>query len=161
MSKESSYLDMSESGNWNAAKHYSERKIVKYLIETDIYYTIAKYGCLDIQEEFIMDPILKDEMRVKAIYRLTTTLQILCDNTKFAVRAKDKEKIQEFIEELDNIEAILPEVAKVKIDQDQNQKSIKLDKKKFKEMLEDLRKIKREKNTPLNKADKIFTNYEN
>jgi len=151
------YLEVSETGNWNVAKPYTEIKIMKWLYLIDEYETIARYGTSDMIDEFIVDQHSKNLARLKAIDRMTHALIKVIGNTKFALKKDDKKLVSEYKEALEKIESFLPKL-EIKI-RSVKDKSIvyKVKEKEFKVVLNTLSKIAEDLLEPLNKADLIFT----
>ena len=154
MGKETQY-EQSETGNWNAAKEYSETKIMKWLLLADRYEWISEFGAEDLFDELTANPQDIILMRLKAIQRLAKALELICDNSTFAIKnPADKKLMKDYGKEIKKIRGILKNVHKVERDRDR--KKIVLDEKLFNDCLSYLMGIKKDVLDPMNRADLIF-----
>ncbi len=160
MVKSSSFWEQSETGNWNVASDFSKLKIMKLLYESDEYETIATFGTLDIVDEFMIDNNTKTLSRIRAIKRLVKTLQMVINNTKFAVKKNDKKKMVDFLKDLKKIEEILPFLEESSHNQRLNRTTINIKEEEFLKILNTIINIKSSILEPLNKADLIFSGKE-
>lgn len=151
---------VTESGNWNVAKHYSEIKIMKWLVLIDEYETIARFGTSDMLEEFNLDENFKNVARIKAIKRLHHAITKLIDNTIFALKKKDKEKFTDYKKDLKVIESVIPTIEFNTINQKAKTSAIVINEDRFIFVLETLIKINTKMLDPLNDASLIFTPVE-
>ncbi len=153
-------LDYSESGNWNSAKEYSERKILKYSLLADDYEVLAYLGSLDIVDELI-NMGNTDEIKIRGFRRLLNVLGILCSNSYFAMeKTKTAQGIVEgFRKEIKDIEKEIPNLFMVVSDQINKIKRIKL-LDGYEAKLERVSEIKKLINVSLNEADLIFIHKE-
>lgn len=161
MGKQRNYIDSSESKNWNQADLYSKAKIAKYLIMLDHYEFIANFGTSEMLEEFILEnssnsKYIRATAKIKALNWMRKTLEILIDNSKFALRKDDKKKFEKFKKELNLIKIIMPIVETSFYDQKMKKSVTKIQEVNFEKVLEILSKIKTEMLEPLNKAELIF-----
>lgn len=150
---------LSEHGNWNVASDYSRLKIMKQLYLADEYETIATFGFIDILEESNTD-VNKDVLRLRGMKRLIKTLIMLIDNTIFAVKSKEKEKLDGLRKELLRFWKVVPSLHEYKVNQKEKTRELKLKDNLFNDALERIIEIKSEINEPLNKYDLIFTHKE-
>lgn len=153
--------DDRESGNWNVAADFTKLKIMKWLFYADEYEVIATFGTAELGDDFEIDDKMKKILRVKAIERLTNTLLMIINNTIFAVKSGDKEKLEKNREDLKRIKKILPTLQEVIVNQRVKTKDLLIDEERFSTILNMLVEIKTNLNEPLNKADLIFTSIEN
>lgn len=152
-------FEQSETGNWNVAGDYTKLKIFKLLYEADQLETIAKFGCLEIEEEFYMREDIQKSSRIKALKRLVFVLKLIIENTKFALKYKeDKESFINFYKDLIDLEEMLPSIEAQKIDK--NKTKIEIYEEMFNKIFEKLIEIKKELLEPLNKSDLIFVHKE-
>jgi len=160
--KSSDFFDQSETGNWNVAADYTKFKIMKHLYAIDEFQITAKFGTLEMINEFMVNDNMKNIARLKAIRRFVNALQLVIENTRFAVKIKnkDKEKLEGYYETLQKIEKVLPALESSSFDQRTKRTIVKIDEKKFEKVLEHLIEIKTSLNEPLNNADLIFYHTE-
>lgn len=158
MAKE--WYDISETGNWNVAKPYTELKIMKHLFLADEYELICTFGTSDLIEEFVVDEDTKNLAKIKALSRLHKTLSLVISNTKFAVKGNGKNKLTELQECLKEIYPLLPEVQMKKRNQADGTVRIRIREKLFDNILSLLLRIKEDMLLPLNEADLIFTSVD-
>jgi len=153
------YLEFSESANWNVAEGYSKSKILKPLIELDRYLTVAEFGAEDLVEEFNIPEDMKDEIRFKALKRVVSTMLLLIENSKFALKKMDMEGFLVYKKQLKLIQSLMKEnvVFKYQVNHRTKSRRVKLIEDKFELFLEKLREIKEEFVTPMNNADLIFS----
>ena len=157
------FVDMSESGNWNVAADFTKFKVMKPLYDADIYEEIALFGTTDLIEEMVTfdnNPNMKNIARIKGIKRLLRCLSLLVSNTQFAVKKKDKELMKKFKTDLEEVKKVLPFIEKKTTDQRKNTTTIMIEEDIFQKLLDILVNIKAKINEPLNRADLIFTSFE-
>lgn len=149
---------ISETGNWNVAKEYSHIKIMGPLALVDIYLDIATFGSTDFLEELddYINRVPLEMVKIRGFNRLIHNLVKVIDNSIFAIKKKeDVTELENFRGRLKRIEAIKPTFFKSK----KTQSGIVIDivEDRYNRVLEEIRKIMREMNTPLNKSHLIFT----
>ena len=154
---EATYIDSSESRNWNSAKIFSQIKIAKPLAELDEYEKMALFGTSDMVDEFSLDENTKNQARIKALERICHTLQMLVRNTIFAVNKKDRPKMEGFTTRLERLWKVLPVVKNETVNHRDRKTTVTIDEKKFKYIFDLLLEIKQEVNYPLNQANLIFS----
>ena len=90
-----------ESGNWNVAEPFAIQMIMNPLRQFSEYSTMAKFGTIDMSEEFMVTEEIKVQARVKALHRMTDCLRNICSN-EFAInKAKDKGELTVYRKVLD------------------------------------------------------------
>ena len=88
-------------GNWNTAGDFVKQKILKYIVEVDVFYNIAIFGTNDIYgDTFMRDENLRNTARIHSLKRLIYTIITLLRNTKFAVLPKDQPLFKKYIDRL-------------------------------------------------------------
>ena len=85
----SEYFDSHETSNWNVAADYVKLKIMKPLYNADEYELIAEFGTSEMIQEYMVSDNIKNIARVKALKRLLKTLQMIINNTIFAIKKAD------------------------------------------------------------------------
>lgn len=160
MPRKTDYVDFTETGNWNVAADYSKLKIMKLLFEADEYEKVATFGTSEMGEEYMIDENMKNIARIKALKRLVKTLQMLINNTVFAVKKDAVKKLTEYKKDLDKIEKVFPLIQNQTRNEKTKQLSMNIREDYFDYVLKLLINIKFELNTPLNQADLIFTSIE-
>lgn len=157
-------LTEAESGNWNSAKEYAEKKIMNPLEMVDVYEEIAWFGTSDIISDLIMQNrgnVGLDELKFKSFQRLIHKLILICNNSDFALQTHSgsKTKLNSLRRELENIRDNLGKYAYIITDQTRGTKNLKL-KPEYMNVLKRVSEIKKELNTPLNEGDLIFIHKE-
>lgn len=154
------YLDISESQPWNIASDFATNKIAKPLITADSYEEIARFGSTDMRDDFIITPEQKNQARVFAMERLIYTLQLVINNSLFAIRKKELEEMKGYLTTLDKLEKMFKQCYNHSYNQKTKTKGIVIDEDKFSKVIDLLSKIKSDICNPLNKAQLIFTSTE-
>ena len=93
MGKENKKSDNSEINSevWNISKSYVNEMVLRYLILTNNYYDLARFGYSNIESDvFVRDNNLKNTARLHALRRLFHTIRVLIRNTKFTINKDDK-----------------------------------------------------------------------
>lgn len=160
--KEDFFASTIESGNWNIADLYSKVKIAKHLAEIDEYIKIALFGTAELIDEFTTSEEVKDMAKLKALHRLHEELKMVIDNTKFAVKQKDKHLLTGYEKVLDEIQPHLFNCTRKqkKVTIKGNVEITKINEPLFNDILKMLRKVHKELLIPLNRADLIFTSID-
>ncbi len=83
-----------ETNNWNVAKNYSELLILKPLMLIREYEQIAMFGSSSLIEELFLDDQSKNRARLHAIRRLSKEIKALIDNSYFALRPTDQDRVK-------------------------------------------------------------------
>jgi len=147
-------FEMSETGNWNVAQDFTKTKIMKWLYLSDQYEFAAEFGSEDLFEGITMPPEVLTAVRIQSLQMLVKSLEMLINNSKFAVKTKDKEILEKLGKELNEGKPIISQVKKFSIDRDK--KFISINEELFTKSLEFLKSIKMEILPPMNRADLIF-----
>lgn len=156
--KYSDVLEMSESGNWNVAKPYTEIKIMKWLFLADEYETVALFGTSDMLSEFELSEEIIKIARIKALDRLNHTLTKLIRNTRFALKTStDKESFDKYLKDLEFIKKHSIYCYKIGINQQTKQRMYTIKEEEFRNIVNLYINIHTEILGPLNKANLIFT----
>jgi len=95
-------LTEAESGNWNTAENYSKIKIMSLLAVTDEYEELAEFGSLNLYEE-MTDKGHLEEIKLRAFRRLINHLIRICNNSFFALKKSNQDKLETYKMELKNI----------------------------------------------------------
>lgn len=146
-----------QSGNWNVAKPYTSEKILKWLVNIDIYQTIAEFGTHELINDITMEnDNLRNFARTKALRRWIHAMTTLLNNTKFAIKSKDQSSFEEHLKKLKIIKNSLPKIESI-IKKGSRVDTFKIKEKLFNKVADDLNKIMDEINDKLNRANLIFT----
>lgn len=148
------------SETWNVAQGYSITKILKILVLLDDYVRIAEFGSLELEQSFSEPPQVVTSRKLEGIKRLHAELMMLIDNSSFVMRKIGQKEMKKLRSRLERIRKVLPACEIKKVDQRTNQYTITINDNHFFNCLEDLKKIKEEINTPLNRANLIFPESE-
>lgn len=152
----SSY-EMSETGNWNIAQNWTNDMIFRPFFEASLYLQIAKFGFLDIEEDFLMDDNSKINSRIKALPLARNKIEMGIRNSCFAIRnTKDKEKMQEFLKDVVSLDKNMEFIKDKVVDRDVYK--IIINEEMFKLIYDVLIRIYTEVTEPMNRNDLIF-NY--
>lgn len=152
-------FEQSDTGNWNVAAKFTDVKIMNWLAKADDMEVVAIFGVYDFEDEFQIDEQLKKIARIRALKRLRHILDMVVNNTKFAIRKKeDKETFTKYLETLKKIKDTMGCVEDKKTIR--NKTIIDIHEKNFSQYLDILVQMKAEINEPLNRADLIFTHRE-
>ena len=138
------------SGNWNVAASYADL-IMFWIAESDKYVTIAEFGDMDFDTTLYMKEEDKQFRRLEALKRLVHALQMLINNTKFAVIKDDDDNVKKIEEDLLKIKGFIPDSLIMTDDGD-----ILTSKKLLFFILSGLKQIKEDIKVPLNNAELIF-----
>lgn len=150
-----------ESGTeaWNVAKGFTIFKILQHMINCDDLETISIYGSKDINE--IMPKEIRTQKRIDAIHRYKDELIQIIDNSYFALSNQDKELVDDFREQLLNLGTkYLEGISTKQVNMVAGTNEMKINEPFFYECLNVLRKIKRNINMPLDRANLIFKGSE-
>lgn len=148
--------DLSQTENWNVAEKYVSLKIMKPLYECDVFFDLAMYGAESIQEAVTMPEAYKIIVRKQAFDRLIKKLQMVIDNTHFALKNPDQVKLNDLEKDLTEVEKYQDAITVKNYDQVAKTTTEIINEEHFLKSIEVLRKIKRNINTPLNNGDLIF-----
>lgn len=148
--------DVTGNENWNVAEKYVSLKIMKPLYECDIFFELALYGAETVQEALSMPEGYKILVRKQAFDRLIKKLQMVIDNTFFALKDKDQILLKTLEADLKEVEKYQKAITIQNFDQVAKMMSEVINEEHFATSLETLRDIKRKINTPLNNGDLIF-----
>jgi len=148
------------SETWNVAQGYSITKILKILVLLDDYVRIAEFGSLELEQSFSEPSHITTSRRIAGIQRLHAELMMLIDNSFFIMRKIGQEEMLKLRARLQRIRKILPACVIKKIDQRTDGHVTTINEYHFFNCLEDLKKVKEEINTPLNRANLIFPESE-
>lgn len=152
-------FEKSETGNWNVASDYAKYKIMKWLAEADDMEMVATFGVYNFEDSFYLSQTAKAQARIKALYRLRKILEMIINNTRFAIKSNtDKDLLKRYSENLDLISKGIKNVEQVR--RDRNKKIIEIKEEIFSKYLDILIDIKSGINQPLNNADLIFSHSE-
>jgi hypothetical protein len=149
--------EQSETGNWNTAQNWSNEMIFKPLFEASQYLIVAKFGCSNIEEDFMFDEQTKIQSRIKAISWAKEKLNNGISQSIFAVRNdSDKKILARYLVELEDLDKVIDLILVKQKDRDKIRITINEDY--FKIAYNCLKRIFKDTNEPLNRADLIF-NY--
>lgn len=161
MSKNNHFKDeegtISELGNWNVASDYARFMIMRNIYLIDEYLKIAIYGVAGFNEEITTPIYAKDELRIKGLHRLVTTMILTIDNTVFAMKEGLNGKMLEFRVKLIQIRKIIPTLYKLTTDHITKERKVKIYEDKFGKIIDMIQDINQKFKIPLNKSDLIFT----
>lgn len=146
----------SESENWNTAQGYANLKILRHLVQLDRYDVIAQFGTEEMGDDMLLSDNMINRRRCEGIERLYSSLRILIENTKFAIRSKDKPIADDIYDRLRNVEDIVNKTYKNETDPVTHEENFEINEDTFRKLLELIRELKMNYNNLLNNAHLIF-----
>jgi hypothetical protein len=145
----------SETGNWNIAENWSNEMIFKPFYEASQYLTIAKFGCSNIEEDFMFNDETKVKSRVRALNWAKDKLEQGIRQCLFAIRNQtDKDKVKAYLKEIVDLNEVMNMVEQKIVDRD-TVKSL-VNEEAFDLAYGVLNRIFTEVTEPMNKSDLIF-----
>lgn len=156
-----SYDVVSETGNWNVAKSFSEYKVMKPLAEISKYFIMARFGVENVEDNYNLNDEIITFNRLEALkhvhYRL---IRVINDNT-FGIKVKkDKKRMPELLADLIKMQPFVNEVSATIVNQRDNSSRTKINEQKFNLILNALENINREVLQCLNNSDMIYNSIE-
>ena len=152
-------VEQSETGNWNVAQKFTEGKIMRWLTLADEYEFLAEFGQIDIEEEIATPPDLLLLLRIKALYRLAKVLDLVCENSIFAIQnTKDKKQMDDYWKEILKAKTLIGAIQNQVQNRDKTR--ITINEEVFSKFLDLLTTIKKEMLEPMNRNDLIFIHKE-
>lgn len=140
---------------WNIADGFTKIKILRLLIELDLYETIAMFGRKDLEEQIPESEI--SYRRYEAIQRVLFNLKQLIGNCNFAVnKGEDAKLFEEYLKRIDHIEDVFDGIADYLTNDVTKETELRINEDHFKKCFDILRTIKDELNFPINRAGLIF-----
>lgn len=155
--------DINESGKWNLAKDYSEKKIMRYLAEADEFELIASFGSRNFSEEMynVVNSMPEDALKIRGFRRLIKTLQLLISNSMFALKTAGKTQFEEYQKDLKKIDSLTSSLYSNKINQVTRTSILKINEENYNKVLGFVLKIKENLNSSLLDAGLIYINRDN
>lgn len=145
-----------KSEPWNVAQGYTTLKILTHLVESDKLVKIAIYGAENIEDSLLIDKASKISNRLEAIKRLVDCLKIIIENSDFAIKESDKDKVDKIKKKIKEVEDVLDGIEHITIDQRTNFQALNITEEHFRNCLKELREIKTELPKILNDNKLIF-----
>jgi len=146
--------------NWNVAEGFTSLKILKPMVECDKLILIAKYGAWNIEESLTLPLEIKTDLRLEAILRLIDALKLIIENSVFACKEKDRDKLKDLRKQIVDVEKYVGAIKSVKINQQTKKETITINEKHFGLCLDKLRAIKEMIYYPINQNGLIFRTSE-
>ena len=150
---------ISESGNWNVAAKFSEKKIMEAMNKCEYFKDVAEFGFQSLTEQLINYNISSDLIKKVAMERWISELIKITKNAEFAMKQQTSKKdLGRCNKKLKIVrDSILPTLYKLNRSDVNKTKQILLDGPRYKIVFESILDIEAEINVPLNKNDLIFT----
>lgn len=140
---------------WNIADGFTKIKILRLLIQLDLYEEIAMFGKKDMDEQVPNSEIAY--RRVEGFDRLLFTLKQLIGNCKFSIEKGDDEKLVKMLNErIGVVEEYADGIADQQFNDITKESKIVINEEHFQNCLKVLKSIKDELNFPINRAGLIF-----
>jgi hypothetical protein len=152
-------LTEAESGNWNTAENYSQIKIMNLLAIADDYEELAEFGSSNLYDEMQFKDRI-EEIRIRAFRRLINHLLRVCNNSYFALKPAQQNKLKEVTEELKGIRDNTSNYFIIIRDNISRTSKLQLTGE-FSKKLERVSDLKKDINIYLNEGDLIFIHKEN
>ncbi len=162
MTKKDYSEPMSETGNWNASRVYTEVEIAEPIINATKYLDIAVNGTLDFSENFYYSNIQKDTLKLEGLKRAVNELLKLIRNT-FALcsRKGTPEEMKKYKKRLRAVRELLKKPIVYKLVTDINgNKHVSLNHDKFDGVIDYVSDIKEEMLKPIKINDLIMFHME-
>ena len=140
---------------WNIADGFTKIKILRILIQLDLFETIAMFGRNDIEEQVPQDEI--PYRRVEGFDRIIFALRQLIGNCQFAIEhGRDEEKINSYLERIECVERVAGGISDNVTNEVTKENTLRINEEHFRKCFDILRAIKDELNFPVNHAGLIF-----
>lgn len=146
----------SESDIWNVAKGYVNLKVLAPIVEIDQLIKVAQFGTESIADSLMIPDEVKVIYRIEAMKRIIDNLKHLYENTKFVIKKADLELMKTLYERTKLVEDVLGGISYDIIDQRNHSTHKEINEKHFIVCLNELREIKIEIASPLNRCSLIF-----
>jgi len=146
----------SESDIWNVAKGYVNLKVLAPLVEIDQLIKVAQFGNESMADSLLIPDEVKVMNRIEAMKRIIDNLKQLYENTKFVIKKADLELMKTLYERTCLVEDVLGAISHDVIDQRNHSTRKMINEKHFIACLNELRDIKMEISSPINRASLIF-----
>lgn len=145
---------------WNIADGFTKIKILRILIELDLYEAVAKFGYREMDDPNF-SPQLIPYKRVEGFERMLFSLKQLIGNCQFSIDdKKDKELIRTFLTRIENVEKVTDGIYSEFVNDVTKENDLVINEGHFEKCFKVLRNIKDELNFPINRAGLIFRNSE-
>jgi hypothetical protein len=141
---------------WNISDGYTKIKILRILIEIDLYETIAHFGYKDMDEKDFSDDEIIRQKRVEALFRVCFLLKQLLGNCRFSLEKKNMRLIYTFYHRINQVEEVIDGVFEKKYDLVCKTEITTINEQHFRLCSNTLRVVKDEMNFPINDAGLIF-----
>lgn len=143
---------------WSQADLYTRIKILRHLVQLDIYCDIALYGSADFDEGLMLDSNQIAIRRFNALKRINTTTRQLLGNSLFVIKEQynSRKKVDGWIKRLDEL---MPDIELVLATNENlltHETEYKIREALFKIIYQILQNIKDDLNFPLNQSGLIF-----
>lgn len=155
-----------QSGKWNASKDYTLEMVFRPLHNASMYERMARFGSIELVEEYGLSEEMKKKVRIDSMRRLLFELIEVINNCEFSLKGlsikeknkgkkSDRDMALEYLERLYYIEDNLMDfVYNQKTWGDK--KSIEIDEYKFKTLLKELHRIRRDVTRYADNAELIY-----
>lgn len=156
-----SYDVVSETGNWNVAKSFSEYKVMKPLAEISRYFIMARFGVENVEDNYNLPEEILTFNRIEGLKHVHYRLIRVINDNKFAIKVKrDKIKMEELSKVLYAINPMLNEIALTITNQRDNKRSIQINEEKFNMIFHLLETINTDLMECMNNSDLIYNSVE-
>jgi hypothetical protein len=140
---------------WNIADGYTKIKLLKILIELDLYEEMANFGFRSDDPNFNYNVV--PNKRIEGLQRMIFSLRQLVGNSNFAITDKsDKEVMKGLLLRIDNVEVVLDGISDISYNDVTKEEILMINEDHFMRCLKILRSIKDDLNFPINRAGLIF-----
>lgn len=143
---------------WNIADGFTKIKILKLLIELDLYETIAFFGKQNFDDQIPPEQI--SQKRVEGLERVVFILKQLIGNCRFSIEKEHEDLINSFYTRLSNVEKHLDGIADFTRNDVTKEDELTINEEHFRKCFDICRNIKDEINFPLNASGLIFRQSE-
>lgn len=142
---------------WNIADGFTKVKILRILIELDLYENLALFGYQTVEDMETTPTELIPRKRVEALNRMAFDLRQLIGNCRFSIdKQQDRMIVAHLFARLDTVEKFLDGSYTSTRNYVTHEDSLMINEEHFKKCFDIMRNIKDELNFPINRAGLIF-----
>jgi hypothetical protein len=145
----------SGSDVWAVADGFVKIKILRLLIELDLYETIAKFGYKD-NDDMYYNRMEIPERRIEAVNRVIFYLRQLIGNCEFVVKKGQKQMLSSMVDRIEQVEKVVKGIYHIYYNDITKEDKLEINEEHFKVCFDILKNIKDDLNQPLNEAGLIF-----
>jgi hypothetical protein len=149
-----------DSEVWSQSDIFTKIKVIRHLIQLDVYLEIARYGTseYDLEEELSQNQI--NIRRYNALKRISTTISMVLRNSYFVFNDMSKSVAKGFLYMVRVVEPFIEKTLIERVNSITHEKEYVLNEKLFSKIFQALEHLSGEILYPINKAGLIFRQSE-